>query len=138
MAGKSHHPAYWPGGKRKLQSHGNYLVTVSYGTVIIWRLVDGQWQENTTIQHGNWINSACFSPDGYHLVTASVDYTVTILGLVGGKWLKKATIQHTDCVNSASFSPDGYHLVTVSNNTVKIWILKSNSCFALSGASFLW
>ena len=114
---------------------GYHLVTGSHDhTAQIWRLVDGLWQEHTIIQHNHWVNSACFSPDGYHLVTASGDHSVTILGLVGGKWLKKTTIQHTAWwVNSASFSPDGYRLVTVSDfDTVKIWILKSNSRFALS------
>ena len=109
--------------KTSFSSDGYHFVTASdYNTVKIWELVDGQWQEKTTIQHAGSVNNASFSPDGYHLVTTSDDDTAKIWGFVDGQWQEKATIQHTDCVNSASFSHDGCHLVTASgDHTTKIW-----------------
>ena len=107
---------------------GTYLIIVSFisfdNSAKIWELVDSQWQEKATIQHTGWVNNASFSPDGYHLVTASRDNTAKIWELVDGQWQEKATIQHTGWVNNASFSPDGYHLVTASVITP----LKSGAC----------
>ena len=81
-------------------------------------------QEKATLQHTEWVDNASFSPDGYHLVTASCDNTAKIRELVDGQWQEKATLQHTGWVNNASFSPDGYQLVTASrDNTAKIWKL---------------
>ena len=79
------------------------------------------FQNIITIRHLYQLKTS-FSPDGYHLVTASHDHIAEIRGLVGVQWQEKATIQHTDCLDSASFSPDGYHLViTTHDYTAKIW-----------------
>ena len=42
-----------------------------------------------TIRHTCKLKTS-FSPDGYHLVTASIDRTAKIWGLVGGQWQEKA------------------------------------------------
>ena len=83
-------------------------------TAKIYGLNDGQWQEKATIQHSDWVNNACFSADGKHLVTASWDQTAKIYRLNDGQWQEKATIKHDYPVNSACFSPDGKYVMTVS------------------------
>ena len=77
-----------------------------------------------TLGHSSSINSASFSPDARHLVTASHDSTAKIWGLAFGRWEEKATIRHSSQVINASFSPDGSHLATASHDhTAKIWEL---------------
>ena len=71
-------------------------------------------QNIRTIRHADSVNNASFSPDGYHLVTASNDNTAKIWRLVDGQWQEKITIRHACRVNTVRFSPDGYHLVTIS------------------------
>jgi WD40 repeat protein len=67
------------------------------------------------------VQSAVFSPDGTHVVSASYDNTVRIWNAATGE--PEAELKgHSDCVRSAVFSPDGTHVVSASNdNTVRIW-----------------
>ena len=75
-----------------------------------------------TIEHSDWMISACFSADGKHLVTASHDCTAKIYGVSDGQWQEKATIEHSDIVLNACFSADGKHLVIASRDqTAKIY-----------------
>ena len=79
-----------------------------------------------TVEHSDSVISACFSPDGKHLVTASWDRTVKICGLNDGQWQEKATIKHDGSVESVCFSADGKHLVIAScDNTAKIYGLNN-------------
>ncbi|WOG30283.1 F-box/WD repeat-containing protein [Endozoicomonas sp. 8E] len=89
---------------------------------IFSKKADGSWEVNTTIEHKKIVNSANFSPDGRHLVTASDDGTVKIVGRkADGSWEEKATFSHKDSVTSATFSPDSRHVVTASDDkTAKI------------------
>ena len=91
-------------------------------TTEIRMVVDGQLQEKATIQHAGRVDKVSFSPDGYHLVTASRYGIAKIWSLVDGQWQEKASIQHTNWVNNAIFTYDGNYLVTISDdNTAKIW-----------------
>jgi WD40 repeat protein len=64
-----------------------------------------------------------FSPDGFHLVTASADKTARVwdiptrdlpIGFVTGG--------HEQLILAVAFSPDGKHLATASlDKTAKIW-----------------
>ena len=93
-------------------------MTASYDqTAKIYGLNDGQWQEEATIQHSDWMNNACFSVDGTHLVAASCDHTAKIYRFNDGQWQEKATINHDSSVNSACFSPDGKYVMTTFSTT---------------------
>ena len=67
-----------------------------------------------TIEHSGPVANACFSPDGKHFVTASLDNTAKIYGVGDGQWQKKATIEHSNWVNNACFSPDGKYVMATS------------------------
>ena len=106
---------------------GSHLVTASKYTVKILGLADDGWQEKIIIQHSSAVKGVSFSPDGKHLVLISFDNTDKIWGVVDGQWQPKATIGPLGLgvVRNTTFSPDGYHLATISDNIVKIWVLKS-------------
>ena len=58
--------------------------------------------------HTDWVNSAAYSPDGKHIVTASDDRTARIWDAATGQEVRPLT-GHTDPVYSAAYSPDGTH-----------------------------
>ena len=64
------------------------------------------------LNHTSWVNSAIFSPDGMHIVSASCDSTAQIWNTITGEC--EAELNHTDQVNSVVFSPDGIHIVSTS------------------------
>lgn len=75
--------------------------------------------------HTEDIYTACYSPDGRCIVTASDDYTakvwdaetLQVLGTLKG---------HSDAVNSAIYSPDGNRIITASRDkTAIIWDAKT-------------
>jgi WD40 repeat protein len=67
------------------------------------------------------MQSAVFSPDGTHIVSASDDNTACIWNAATCE--PEAELKgHSDYVCSAFFSPDGTHVVSASkDNTVHIW-----------------
>jgi WD40 repeat protein len=72
--------------------------------------------------------SAAFSPDGTHVVTASVDQTARVWDAATGKALTYP-LEHQGPVVSAAFSPDGTRIVTASaDNTTQV-------CDAVTGKS---
>jgi WD40 repeat protein len=67
------------------------------------------------------VHSAAYSPNGGHIVTASVDRTARIWDAASGAEIT-ALRGHEDWVLSAAYSSDGGHIVTASNDrTVRIW-----------------
>jgi WD40 repeat protein/TPR repeat protein len=71
--------------------------------------------------HGDYVNSAAYSPDGTRIVTASNDNTVRV-------WDARTGIQlavlsgHLDRIYSAAYSPDGSRIVTASiDKTARVW-----------------
>ena len=118
---------------------GKHLgIASEQGTVKIWKLDDGQWEEKFTIHHRYSVTNVRFSPDGKHLATVAYEvtsdnfiyYYTTLWELVDDQsqenviiqqWQEKATIEHSHIVHNFLFSPDGKHLVTASHDgTVKI------------------
>ncbi|WP_448217826.1 WD40 repeat domain-containing protein [Endozoicomonas sp. 2B-B] len=89
---------------------------------------DGSWKEKADIRHNRLVNSASFSPDGSHVVTASEDGSAEIYGQkADGSWARKASIRHQRSVISATFSADGRHVVTASRDKmVKIYGLNAD------------
>ena len=69
--------------------------------------------------------SASFSADGTHVVTASSDKTARVWDLRAEPPSFVALEGHQFTVNSASFSADGAHVVTASaDNTARVWYLR--------------
>ncbi|MEN0065663.1 MAG: WD40 repeat domain-containing protein [Myxococcota bacterium] len=73
------------------------------------------------VGQGDGLWAAAFSPDGQHVVTASVDGTARV-------WRADGTGDpvvlegHAGPVWAAAFSPDGAHVVTASwNGTARVW-----------------
>jgi len=77
--------------------------------------------EHLILHHGGPVYVAAFSPDGKHLVTASVDHMARVWDAVSGERL--ATLAgHTAPVNDAAFSPDGRRIVTAGDDgTARLW-----------------
>jgi WD40 repeat protein len=71
--------------------------------------------------HAFAVRTAVFSPDGRHIVTASMDKTARIWDAVTGRQIMVLS-GHTDWVRSAAFSPDGRRVVTAAyDKTARIW-----------------
>jgi WD40 repeat protein len=69
--------------------------------------------------------SACFSPDGKHLLTASKDQTARVWAATTGLLLMELR-GHEDTVHQATFSPDGQRVLTASQDkTAWIWDVRS-------------
>ena len=65
--------------------------------------------------------SACFSPDGVRIVTASLDNTARLWDAATSQELA-ALHGHEGSVQSACFSPDGARIVTASwDRTARLW-----------------
>ncbi len=73
------------------------------------------------VGHQNVVNSACFSPDGTRIVTASGDGTARLWATASGQEIA-AVRGHVSGVRSACFSPDGASVVTASHDrTARLW-----------------
>ncbi|MGH7495086.1 MAG: CHAT domain-containing protein [bacterium] len=71
--------------------------------------------------HDQHVNSAAFSPDGRHILTASEDGFAKL-------WDQHGKLLHDfnhdgHEVKSAAFSPNGKQILTLANNLVKLWEL---------------
>ena len=82
-------------------------------------------------RHLKRVNSASFSPDGMHIVSASDDGTACIWNMATG--VCEVDLKgHSSWVNSAIFSPDGRHIVSASNDhTARIWSVTTGVCEAV-------
>lgn len=73
--------------------------------------------------HSERLNAAAFSPEGYHVATASADGTAKVWNARTGACLQTLA-GHKGEVLSVAFSPDGCALVTTSDDTTaKMWCL---------------
>ncbi|MEK6543611.1 MAG: AAA family ATPase [Elusimicrobiota bacterium] len=78
-------------------------------------------------EHGGWVWSAAFSPDGERLVTASSDGYARVLAVgAQGKLSELHKFKHGNGFQSAAFSPDGERLVTGSYDGY-IWIFSDQT-----------
>lgn len=70
--------------------------------------------------HEDVVYSAYFSPDGQHVVTASLDRTIRIWNVSDGKQVLVIPLSSEGV--SASYNPDGQHVVTADyDGRVQIW-----------------
>jgi hypothetical protein len=77
--------------------------------------------ELTLQGHSSVVSSACFSPDGARIVSASSDHTVRVWNAATGA-CELTLEEHSSAVWSACFSPDGARIVSASHdNTVRVW-----------------
>ncbi|KAG2059904.1 WD40 repeat-like protein [Suillus hirtellus] len=76
--------------------------------------------------HDDRVSSLCWSKDGAHIFSASVDHTIRKWRSIDGKEL--VVFQgHTNAVASLCLSPDESHLVSASADcSVRLWDLKTN------------
>ncbi|KAF8805798.1 WD40 repeat-like protein, partial [Phlegmacium glaucopus] len=99
-----------------------------------WKLCVGRrkaWSlSEAVLRHSDGVNSAAFSADGRHIVSASGDHIVKIWNTATGEC--EAELKgHSRQVNSAVFSPDGMHIVSASDDhTALIWNTASGECEA--------
>lgn len=73
------------------------------------------------LQHEAQINSACFSPDGRWIATASDDQNARLWSATTGQPLGQP-LRHEGKVHSIRFSPDSRKVVTAaSDGTARVW-----------------
>ena len=97
-----------------------------------WKLVGGRrkaWRMcEAVLRHSSVVNSAVFSPDGMHIVSASGDHTARIWNTGTGE-CEGELKGHTSIVRSAVFSSDGMHIVTASYDcTACMWNTATGEC----------
>jgi WD40 repeat protein len=78
----------------------------------VWNAATGEC-ELTLKGHSYEVYSACFSPDGARIVSASSDKTVRVWNAATGE-CELTLKEHSDWVFSACFSPDGARIVSAS------------------------
>jgi WD40 repeat protein len=90
----------------------------------VWS-ADGSDEDHPLVLRGHEgvLTSAAFSPDGQHIVTASLDKTVRVWSADGSDEDHPLVLRgHEGVLTSAAFSPDGQHIVTASlDKTVRVW-----------------
>jgi WD40 repeat protein len=100
---------------------GNHLASVRLYDALSSRLQEKRDWPLLMLKHTGAVQSACYSPDGSKLLTASHDHTARLWDAVAGTPIGEP-MQHDDIVWSAGFSPDGARICTASaDKTVRIW-----------------
>ncbi|HWY92175.1 MAG TPA: hypothetical protein VNY04_04675, partial [Chthoniobacterales bacterium] len=76
-----------------------------------------------SLQHGDKVSSACFSPDGRWVLTASADLTARLWSANSGEPFGMP-MKHEDAVLWAQFSPDCQRVLTASEDkAARLWDL---------------
>ena len=87
------------------------------GKLLSWAAPPLQWVGRTDV-----IESICCSPNGYHIVTGSLDKTIRIWDVETGAAVSNPLMGHTDRVKSVAYSPTGQHIISGSNDrSIRIW-----------------
>jgi WD40 repeat protein len=104
------------------------ILTIEDKTAVLWDIIGTQRLVLTG--HSSVINSAVFSPNGQHVLTASDDETAILWNAQTGTIVFTLS-EHTHKVKHALFTPDGSRIITVSADmSIKFWD-------SLSGAAVL-
>jgi WD40 repeat protein len=110
---------YLVAARNTLSDRGVFVLSV-------WDVASGkeQWvmpDDPEHIEHTGLISALAFSPDGFTLATASMDYSIRLWNFTNQQRI--ATFQgHLNEVWSLAFAPDGRTLVSgAKNGEVKLW-----------------
>jgi len=82
----------------------------------------------TLVGHTDLVTACAVTPDGRHVVSASVDRTLKVWELGSGRAV--ATLAgHTAVATACAMTPDGRHVVSASyDQTLKVWDLATYNC----------
>jgi WD40 repeat protein len=81
--------------------------------------------------HTDGVTSVAYSPDGRHIVTASLDNTARVWDAASGRQIGVLR-GHEGQVRSAAYSPHGEHIVTAAwDGTARIWDAASGQQIAV-------
>jgi eukaryotic-like serine/threonine-protein kinase len=88
-------------------------------------------QQAVLAGHGAPLYTAAYSPDGTHIVTASVDKSARIWDVRTGIQVA-VLLGHTERVTSAVYSPDGTRIITASfDKSMRIWDARTGAQLAV-------
>jgi WD40 repeat protein len=105
------------------QDGARYVTASNAGIAKVWAAATHD-AVSRDLDHGGWIYSAQFSPDGSHIVTASDDTAIVWNVSTGDKSLTLG--DHRGPVFSARFSADGRRIVTASRDgRARVWNAKT-------------
>ena len=105
-------------------THFTKGIQVRRGKLLSWTQPPVEW-----IVHGD-SNVTCIScsPNGYNIVTGSLDGTIRIWDAETGSAVGRPLEGHTGSVLSVAYSPDGRHIISgSSDNTIRIWNAETGS-----------
>jgi len=116
---------------------GGFRLMASDDSARVWR-PRGRGEPVFFTKHEDLINTAVFSPDGSHVVTASDDGTARVWRSRDG--MEIAVLEgHGSRVTAAQFSPDGDRVVTISaDNTARIWPVDGTIALVASAWASIW
>ncbi len=116
--GKVKSVAFSPDGTI-LASAGSLYGQKKDTTVRLWDVPTGQ--EINRLEHAKSVECVIFSPNGFILVSSSVDNIVRFWDVDSGQEINRLE-NHTKSVSSVAFSPDGHMLATGSwDNTIGLY-----------------
>jgi len=69
-----------------------------------------------------WVTSIAYSPDGWHIVSASDEGRIRIWDAGTGAAVGRPLEGHSGLVKLVAYSPDGRHIISGSDDrTIRIW-----------------
>lgn len=111
-----------PGGERPL------IVSAGYDKIVkVWELSTCKLLANL-VGHKGYISTVAVSPDGSLCASGGKDGTAMLWDLTQGVHLYD--LDTNDVINALVFSPNRYWLCAATNNSIKIWDLKSKKIVA--------